>query len=103
MTYVNKVCAPEQLQRQLDQSSAELRHVDEEIEDARIQASELSVLQEKLKGLAEATGPDAVPINKAHAAKGLRAREQKVPDIVVNVVSLGISMTLSVPSVGGLI
>jgi predicted ATP-dependent endonuclease of OLD family len=74
----------EQLQRQLDQSSADLRHVDDEIEDARIQASELSVLQEKLKGLAEATGPDAVPINKAHAAKGLRAREQKVPEIVVS-------------------
>jgi predicted ATP-dependent endonuclease of OLD family len=74
----------DQLQRQLDQSSADLRHVDDEIEDARIQASELSVLQEKLKGLAEASGPDAVPINKAHAAKGLRAREQKVPEIVVS-------------------
>jgi len=74
----------EQLQRQLDQSSVDLRRVDEEIEDARIQASELSVLQEKLKGLAEATGPDAARINEAHAAKGLRAREQKVPEIIVS-------------------
>lgn len=74
----------EQLQRQLDQSSADLRRFDEEIDDARIRASELAVLQEKLKGLAEVAGPDATRINEAHAAKGLRAREQKVPEIVVS-------------------
>jgi AAA domain len=74
----------EQLQRQLDQSSVDLRRVDEEIDDARARASELAVLQEKLKGLAEVAGPDATRINEAHAAKGLRAREQKVPEIIVS-------------------
>ena len=74
----------EQLQRQLDQSSVDLRRVDEEVDDARVRASELPVLQEKLKGLAEATGPDATRINAAHAAKSQRAREQKVPEVIVS-------------------
>jgi hypothetical protein len=74
----------EQLQRQLDQSSVDLRRVDEEIDDARIRASELSVLQEKLKAFAEVAGPDATRINEAHAAKGLRAREQQVPELMVS-------------------
>lgn len=74
----------EQLQRQLDQSSVDLRRIDEEIDDARIRASELSVLQEKLKAFAEVAGPDATRINEAHAAKGLRAREQQVPELMVS-------------------
>jgi DNA repair ATPase RecN len=74
----------EQLERQLDQSSVDLRRVDEEIDDARIRASELSVLQEKLRGFAEVAGPDATRINEAHAAKGLRAREQQVPELMVS-------------------
>jgi energy-coupling factor transporter ATP-binding protein EcfA2 len=73
----------ELLQRQLDQSSTDLRHIDEEIDDARVQASELPMLQEKLKGLAEVAGPDADRINAAHAAKSQRAREQKVPDLTI--------------------
>jgi energy-coupling factor transporter ATP-binding protein EcfA2 len=71
------------LQRQLEQSSTDLRHIDEEIDDARVQASELPMLQEKLKGLAEVAGPDADRINAAHAAKSQRAREQKVPDLTI--------------------
>jgi hypothetical protein len=41
------------------------------------------VLEEKLKGLAEVAGPDANRINAAHAAKSQRAREEKVPDLIV--------------------
>src|SRR5260370_19041949 len=72
----------EQLQRELGQSTADLRHVDQEVDDARVKASELPVLQEKLKGLAELAGPDAARINTAHSAKGQRAREEKVPELI---------------------
>ena len=73
----------EQLQRQLEQSSTDLRRIDQEVDDARVRASELPVLEEKLKGLAEVAGPDANRINAAHAAKAQRAREQKVPDLII--------------------
>ncbi len=73
----------EQLQRQLDQSSTDLRRIDQEVDDARVRASELPVLQEKLKGLAEVAGPDANRINAAHTAKSQRAREEKVPDLII--------------------
>lgn len=73
----------EQLQRQLDQSSADLRRIDQEVEDVRGRALELPVLQEKLRGLAQVAGPDANRINAAHAAKSLRAREEKVPELII--------------------
>jgi len=73
----------EQLQRQLDQSSVDLRRLDEELDDTRGRASEMPVLQEKLKGLAEVAGPDASRINAAHAAKSQRAREEKVPGLII--------------------
>jgi energy-coupling factor transporter ATP-binding protein EcfA2 len=73
----------EQLQRQLDQSSADLRRIDQEVEDVRGRALELPVLQEKLRGLAQVAGPDADRINAAHAAKSLRAREEKVPELII--------------------
>ena len=41
------------------------------------------MLQEKLKGLAEVAGPDANRINAAHAAKSQRAREEKVPELII--------------------
>src|SRR5260370_31788531 len=69
----------EQLQRQLDQSSIDLRRIDQEIDDLRGKASELVVLQEKLKGFAEVGGPDAARINAAHLAKTVRGREEKIP------------------------
>ena len=73
----------EQLQRELGQSTADLRHVDQEVDDARVKASELPVLQEKLKGLSELAGPaNAARINTAHTAKGQRAREEKVPELI---------------------
>ena len=72
----------QQLQRDLTQSTADLRRVDQEVDDARVKASELPVLQEKLKGLAELAGPDAIRINIAHTAKGQRAREEKVPEFI---------------------
>jgi len=73
----------EQLQRQLDQSSVDLRRIDQEVDDTRARASELPVLQEKLKGLSEVAGPDANRINTAHAAKSQRAREEKVPELMI--------------------
>jgi ABC-type uncharacterized transport system ATPase subunit len=73
----------EQLQRQLDQSSVDLRSIDQEVDDTRARASELPMLQEKLKGLSEVGGPDANRINAAHAAKSQRAREQKVPELII--------------------
>jgi AAA domain len=72
----------DQLQRQLSQSTADLRRIDQEIDDARVKASELPVLQEKLKGLSELAGPDANRINAAHAAKNQRSREEKVPELI---------------------
>lgn len=73
----------ELLQRQLDQSNIDLRQIDQETEDALGRASELPVLQEKLKGLAEVAGPDASRINAAHTAKSLRTREEKVPGLII--------------------
>src|SRR5260221_2379918 len=88
----------EQLQRQLDQSSIDLRRVDQEIDDARVRASELPVLQEKLKGLSEVAGPDANRINAAHAAKSQRAREGRVPELVVAALQPGSSSGINIVS-----
>jgi hypothetical protein len=74
----------EQLQRQLEQSSIDLRQIDQEVDDARGRASEVPVLEEKLKGLAEVAGPDATRINAAHTAKSVRAREEKVPALLTS-------------------
>ena len=73
----------EQLQRELDQSSVDLRRIDQEVDDLRGRASELPVLQERLRGFAEVEGPDAAKINAAHAAKSGRAKEEKLPDLLV--------------------
>ena len=73
----------EQLQRQLDQSSIDLRRLDQEVDDLKGRASELVVLQEKLKGFVEVAGPDAARINAAHAAKSGRTREEKLPEILI--------------------
>ena len=72
----------EQLQRRLDQSTNDLRRIEDEIDDLRGKASELPALQEKLKGFTEVSGPDAARINAAHLAKSLRAREEKVPGAI---------------------
>ena len=72
----------EQLQRRLDQSTIDLRRIEDEIDDLRGKASELPVLQEKLKGFTEVNGPDAARINEAHLAKSLRAREETVPGAI---------------------
>jgi recombinational DNA repair ATPase RecF len=73
----------EQLQRHLEQSNVDLRRLDEEIDDLRGKASELPVIEEKLKGLAAVGGPDAARINAAHAAKSARSREEKVAALVI--------------------
>ena len=73
----------EELQRELDQSSVDLRRIDQEVDDLRGRASEVPVLQERLKGFAEVEGPDAARINAAHAAKNGRVKEEKLPDFLV--------------------
>ncbi len=69
----------ELLYRHVGQTSVELRRLDTEIDDLAARASELPVLEEKLKGVAQAGGPDAKKINAAHAAKTARDREFQVP------------------------
>src|SRR5579871_87364 len=73
----------DQLYRQLEQSSIDLRRLDQEIDDLRGRASEVIAIQERLKGLVETEGPAADRINAAHAAKSLRAREEKIPPALV--------------------
>jgi hypothetical protein len=72
-----------QIHRNIEQSSIDLRRMDQEIDDLRSKASELIAIEEKLKGLAEVGGPDAEKINAAHAAKALRAREERAPGAIV--------------------
>ena len=50
----------------------------------------MPVLQERFKGFAEVKGPDAVRINAAHAAKSERAREQKLPELLIAVLQRGV-------------
>lgn len=73
----------ELLQRHLDQTTVELRRLDTEIDDLTARASELPVIEERLKGVAQAGGPDAAKLNAAHAAKTARDREAQVPDQLV--------------------
>lgn len=73
----------EHLQRQMEQSGRDLVNIDQELEDAQGRASELPILEEKLKGLAESAGPDANRINAAHAAKTGRTRQEKVPESLI--------------------
>jgi hypothetical protein len=73
----------ELLHRQLDQTTVELRRLDAEIGELAASASEVPVLEEKLKGLAQAGGPDAGKLNAAHAARALRDREVLVLDQLV--------------------
>lgn len=72
----------ELLHRQLDQTTTELRRLDTELEDLAARASEVPVLEEKLKAVALAGGPDAGRINAAHAARARRDREAAVLDQV---------------------
>lgn len=75
--------ALEQLRRLLEQSNDDLLRADQDIDDLQARASELPVLQEKLKGLADVTGPDADRINAAHTDKTARAREEQVPSALL--------------------
>jgi hypothetical protein len=70
----------ELLHRQLAQTTTELRRLDTELEDLAARASEVPVLEEKLKAVARADGPDAGRINAAHTAKAHRDREALVLD-----------------------
>lgn len=73
----------ERLQRQIEQSSVDLRRLDQDVDDLSSKASELPAIEEKLKGLLEVGGPDAEKLNAAHTATALRTREEKVPEALV--------------------
>lgn len=83
----------EQLKRQLDQTTVDLRRLDTEIDDLSARASELPVIEERLKGVAQAAGPDAAKINAAHAAQAARVREAQVPDQLIGATHKVISDT----------
>lgn len=68
------------LHRQLDQMTNELRRLDNEADNLRATASELPIVEEKLKGLTQGAGPDADKITAAHAAKSARDREAQLPE-----------------------
>jgi AAA domain len=70
----------ELMHRQVDQTTIDLRRLDAEIGELTAAASEVPVLEEKLKGLAQAGGTDAAKLNAGHAAKALRDREAGVFD-----------------------
>ena len=73
----------ESLGRRLDQSAQILTRLDDETEALAAQASELPALQERLKGLAEVTGPDADRLNAAHAQRESRQHEALVPSALI--------------------
>ena len=73
----------EQLTQELDRSTVLLRRLDEEVADLHGKASEVPVLEERLKGLVTITGPDATKINAAHEAKARRAREVHLGEVSV--------------------
>ncbi|MCC7543044.1 MAG: AAA family ATPase [Deltaproteobacteria bacterium] len=70
------------LGRQLDQSAQALTRLDDEIEDLAAKASELPALDERLRGLAEVSGPDAEKVNKGHAERVVRQREAQIPQLL---------------------
>ena len=72
------------LHRQLGQTTVELRRLDGEIEDLAARASELPIIEERLKGVAQAGGPDAAKLNTAHAGKAARDREAQVVDQIAS-------------------
>jgi len=75
------------LVRELGQSAEALTRVDAEVDALTAKASELPALQERLKGMAEVAGPDAVRVNKAHAERAARQHEALVPQVLQDAVS----------------
>ncbi len=65
------------LQRDLSQNASELLRLDRETRDLRDAASEVPILEEKLKGLQVTSGSDAKIVNAAHAQRTLREKERK--------------------------
>ena len=72
------------LHRQLDQTTIELRRLDAEIQDLVARASEVSVLEERLRGLEPGSGTETARINAAHASKTARDGESKVAEQLTN-------------------
>lgn len=87
-----------QLQRQLEQSTIDLRHLEDELDNLRATASEVPVIEERLRGASPAGGPDAQKLDSAHAAKTARTKEAVVPvqlAVVTEKATKDLSSTLS--------
>jgi hypothetical protein len=65
------------IQKLLGTSSEQLRAIDAEIEDLIAVASELPIVEERLRTLAVTHSSDAAALNAAHQAKGLRIAESQ--------------------------
>jgi energy-coupling factor transporter ATP-binding protein EcfA2 len=63
------------LQRELEENAETLERLDGEVEKAQAQAAELPMLQERLKGYEQATGPDAAVLTAAQSLRDQRQRE----------------------------
>lgn len=83
----------ELLHRQLDQTTVELRRLDAEIDELAARASELSIIGERLKGVAQVAGADTAKLNTAHTDKSARDREAQVPGQLVSAVQRATSET----------
>lgn len=70
----------EQLSRDLALNAEGLLKLDEELDQLRGAASEVTLLEEKLKGAGATVGPDADKATAAHAAANDRLLEAKLPD-----------------------
>lgn len=68
-----------QLRASIRQSAEELRRLDTEIDELRIQTTEAEVLREKLRALSSETGPEADRLIAAHDAQASRVREAQLP------------------------
>jgi ABC-type lipoprotein export system ATPase subunit len=71
------------VERALEQSGADLLQMDRRLGDLAEVSSEATALEEKLRGLQQAAGPDGARINDAHAKKTLRDRERGAVEAVV--------------------
>lgn len=73
----------DRLTRELGLNAAALLQLDQAVDALRGTASELAMIEEKLKGAVSAAGPDAQKVTEAHAAAAARVLEAKLPGLLL--------------------
>jgi len=73
--------------RAIQQSAADLRHLDHRIRELQEVVPEIEVIGKRLQEMQVLDGPDAELINTAHAHKALRSREAEAVTDIRNVVA----------------